>query len=183
MNYHLFHLINGAAGRLDRVDDVMEWSAVWLIYVLGGLAAAALLARLRTRGPAHVVPIVASLALAFALGQMVAAVSTEVRPFQTHSVHQLIAHDPGASLPSDHATAAFAVAFAVGVFVSWRWGVVLSMLATLIGFARIWTGVHYPADIAAGALIAAVAVVVVTVGTRVARRWRRGRFGAALDGQ
>ncbi|MEK8110462.1 phosphatase PAP2 family protein [Micromonospora sp. M12] len=60
---------------------------------------------------------------------------------------------PRRSLPSDHATAAFAVAFAVGVFLSWRWGLLLSVLAAVIGFARVWAGVHNPADILVGAVI------------------------------
>jgi membrane-associated phospholipid phosphatase len=64
-----------------------------------------------------------------ALGRL----SREVRPFQSHQVHQLIAHAPGASMPSDHATAAFAIAFGVGLFLSRRWGVVLGIAGAVIG--------------------------------------------------
>ncbi|GAB3066538.1 phosphatase PAP2 family protein [Micromonospora schwarzwaldensis] len=162
MNYHLFQIVNAAAGRSDPVDDVFEWSAVWLIYALAVTAAIPALAHLR-HGRAALVRVVASLGLAFAVGQAVAALSTEVRPFQTHPVHQLIPHAAGPSLPSDHATAAFAVAFAVGAFLSRRWGVALSVLATIIGFARVWTGVHYPGDILVGTLIAAAAVAAIGV--------------------
>jgi undecaprenyl-diphosphatase len=165
MNYHLFHLVNAAAGRSDLVDDFFEWSAVWLIYALAAVAAVPVLAHLG-RGRGALVRVAASLGLAFAVGQAVAAFSTEVRPFQTHPVHQLIPHAAGPSLPSDHATAAFTVAFAVGVFLSRRWGVALILLATVIGFARIWTGVHYPGDILAGALIAAAAVAAIDIGSR-----------------
>lgn len=165
MNYHLFQVVNGAAGRSDSVDDLFEWSAVWLIYALAATAAIPVLARLR-QGRAALVRVVASLGLAFAVGQAVAALSTEVRPFQTHPVHQLIPHAAGPSLPSDHASAAFAVAFAVGAFLSRRWGVALSVLATIIGFARVWTGVHYPGDILVGALIAAAAVATIDIGSR-----------------
>ncbi|KAB1915596.1 phosphatase PAP2 family protein [Micromonospora sp. AMSO31t] len=162
MNYHLFQIVNDTAGRSDLVDDVFEWSAVWLIYVLVATAAVPVLAHLR-HGRAALVRVVVSLGLAFAVGQAVAALSTELRPFQTHPVHQLIPHAAGASLPSDHATAAFAVAFAVGAFLSRRWGVALSVLATVIGFARVWTGVHYPGDIVVGALVAAAAVATIGV--------------------
>ncbi|MFG3604298.1 phosphatase PAP2 family protein [Micromonospora chersina] len=173
MNYHLFQAVNGAAGRNDLVDDLFEWSAVWLIYVLAATAAIPVLAHLRHRRAA-LARVVASLGLAFAVGQAVAALSTEVRPFQTHPVHQLIPHAAGASLPSDHATAAFAVAFAVGAFLSRRCGVALSLIATVIGFARVWTGVHYPGDILVGALIAAAAVATVgVVGRAYDRRTSR----------
>ncbi|MEV4656485.1 phosphatase PAP2 family protein [Micromonospora sp. NPDC049301] len=170
MNYHLFHLINAAAGHHDPLDDVLEWCAVWLIYLLGALAAVALLLGLSSRGWPLLVRVAASLTLAFAAGQLVARVSTEVRPFQTHPVHQLIPHDPGGSLPSDHATAAFAVAFAVGVFLSWRWGLLLAVLAAVIGFARVWAGVHYPADILAGAVIGGGAVLTIALAARVLNR-------------
>ncbi|WP_405427756.1 phosphatase PAP2 family protein [Micromonospora sp. NBC_00617] len=166
MNYHLFQIVNAGAGRSDFVDDFFEWSAVWLIYVLAATAAIPVLTHLR-HGRAALMRVVASLGLTFAVGQAVAALSTEVRPFQTHPVHQLIPHDAGASLPSDHATAAFAVAFAVGAFLSRRWGVGLSVIATVIGFARVWTGVHYPGDILAGALIAAATVATIGVVGRV----------------
>ncbi|MET8310851.1 phosphatase PAP2 family protein [Micromonospora sp. NPDC005173] len=182
MNYHLFHLINAAAGHHDPLDDVLEWCAVWLIYLLGALAAVALLLALRSRSWSILVRVGASLALAFVVGQVVALASTEVRPFQTHPVHQLIPHDPGGSLPSDHATAAFAVAFAVGVFLSWRWGLLLSVLATVIGFARVWSGVHYPTDILAGAVIGAGAVLIIALAVRVFdRRAHQHRSGAAAS--
>ncbi|MGC4888850.1 phosphatase PAP2 family protein [Micromonospora sp. DT227] len=172
MNYHLFQMINAGAGRVDAVDDAFEWAAVWLIYVLGALAVVPVVRAGRPAAGA-VARVLAALALAFALGRVTAALSTEVRPFQTHHVHQLIPHATGPSLPSDHATAAFTLALAVGVFLSRRWGAVLTILAVVIGFARVWTGVHYPGDIAAGALVAAVAVVTVAVATRrFARRFR-----------
>ncbi|QLQ34941.1 phosphatase PAP2 family protein [Micromonospora robiginosa] len=166
MNYHLFQMINAGAGRVDALDDVFEWAAIWLIYVLGALAVVPVLRRGRSAaGP--VLRMLAALGIAFALGRAAAALSTEVRPFQTHHVHQLIPHATGPSLPSDHATAAFTLAFAVGAFLSRRWGVALAALAAVIGFARVWTGVHYPGDIAAGALLAAGAVGTVVVAARL----------------
>ncbi|GHJ16031.1 hypothetical protein TPA0908_40260 [Micromonospora sp. AKA38] len=169
--------MNDTAGRSDLVDDLFEWSAVWLIYVLAAAATIPVLAHLR-QGRAALARVVVSLGLAFAVGQAVAALSTEVRPFQTHPVHQLIPHAAGASLPSDHAIAAFAVAFAVGAFLSRRWGVALSVLATIIGFARVWTGVHYPGDILAGGLIAAGAVATTGVVGRAYDRRASRRLDA-----
>ncbi|MGR6319835.1 phosphatase PAP2 family protein [Micromonospora soli] len=181
MNYHLFQLINAAAGTTDPVDDVFEWCAVWLLYVLGVLAAVPVLRGL-LRERVAVVRVAAVLVLAFVVGQGVAAISPEVRPFQTHPVHQLIPHAAGPSLPSDHATAAFALAFAVGAFLSRRWGVGLAVLAVLLGFARVWTGVHYPADILAGAVIAGAAVGAVEAGGRAYDRWADRRRSDAATG-
>jgi undecaprenyl-diphosphatase len=96
--------------------------------------------------------------------------SAEVRPFQTHHVVQLLAHENGSSMPSDHATAAFAIAAAIGVFLHRGWGVVLAVAAAAIGFARIWSGLHYPGDIIAAALIAMVVTAVVWWGDQLLRR-------------
>ena len=164
MNYHLFQLINGPAGSNDRLDDALEWAATWLIFVIGVLAAIPVLTALRSKGWAALTRVVMSLLVAFAAGQLVAAGSSELRPFQTHPVHQLIPHAGGGSLPSDHATAAFSLAFAVGAFLSWRWGAALTALAVVVAFARVWTGVHYPSDVLAGAAIGAGVVSVIAVG-------------------
>ena len=74
-------------------------------------------------------------------------------------------HEPGrtrnvnmprsASFPSGHTAAAFAFASAVGRDLPWA-GVPLRGLAALVGYSRVHTGVHYPGDVIAGALIGAV---------------------------
>ncbi|MEV6816744.1 phosphatase PAP2 family protein [Micromonospora sp. NPDC051296] len=158
MNYHLFQMINGAAGAHDPVDDLFEWTATWLIFVMAALTLVPGRTLLRTGVWAVPVRIGASLLLALGLGQAVGHLNHEARPFQTHVVHQLVPHASDISMPSDHATVAFALAFAVTAFLSRRWGVVLIVLATAVGFARVWVGVHYPGDILAGAVIGAVAV-------------------------
>jgi membrane-associated phospholipid phosphatase len=63
---------------------------------------------------------------------------------------------PGSrSFPSGHT--ASAVAFASGVSrVLPLAGVPLHLLATLVGYSRVHTGVHYPGDVVAGAVIGAV---------------------------
>jgi undecaprenyl-diphosphatase len=163
VNYHLFELINERAGRADGIDDVMEFAAMWLIYVLFAVTATLVAVAVYRRRFRPVLQIGAVLALAFAASIGLEHLSRQLRPFQTHQVHQLIAHDGGVSMPSDHATAAFAIAFAVGVFLHRGWGVVLAVVAVLIGLSRVWVGVHYPGDILAAAVIAALAVLEVKV--------------------
>ncbi|MBU2667984.1 phosphatase PAP2 family protein [Actinoplanes bogorensis] len=167
MNYHLFELINGAAGRRDGVDDLMEFAATWLVYPVFAVLAVLAGLSLRRRQWQPVAQLGAALVAAFAMAQVLAHVSNQVRPFQSHPVHQLIAHGPGVSLPSDHATAAFAIAFGVYAFLSHRWGLALTGAALVIGFARIWVGVHYPGDVLAGAVIALLAVLEVLTAVRM----------------
>jgi undecaprenyl-diphosphatase len=167
VNYRAFEVMNALAGRVDGVDDPIEFVAVWLIFAVLAVAAGLCVRALLRRRFRPVLEVGTTLAVAFLAGLGVAALGLEQRPFQTHRVHQLIAHAPGTSLPSDHATAAFAVALAVYAFLHRRWGAVLLVAAALIGLARIWVGVHYPADILASLVIALVAVGMVHLGRRL----------------
>lgn len=56
------------------------------------------------------------------------------------------------SFPSGHSASAFAFAQSVSDTMPWT-GIGLRILATAVAYSRIHTGVHYPADVAAGALI------------------------------
>lgn len=72
------------------------------------------------------------------------------------------------SFPSGHTAAA--VAFATGVaYVLPAAGVPLHVLAALVGYSRVHTGVHYPGDVVAGALLGAVIGDVTS--SALAKRW------------
>ena len=55
------------------------------------------------------------------------------------------------SWPSGHTAAAFAFATGVSDVLPWD-GAVLHLLATVVGYSRVHTGVHYPSDVIVGAL-------------------------------
>lgn len=176
MNYDLFRDINDLSGD-GTLDAVMRFSAKYVIFLAFALVAVLCLDRLRRRSLAPVVATVAGLVLTFLLGLLGGALYTERRPFQAHHVHQLVAHASGQSFPSDHATAAFGLALATLAFLSWRWGALLFLAALLIGFARVYVGIHYPGDIGGGFLAAVVGVGVVTLLYR-RRGGRPARAGA-----
>jgi undecaprenyl-diphosphatase len=174
MNYALFELLNRYAGRAGTLDAVMRFAATWLIFVVFAVAAVIVARELYHRRLRPVLRLGVAAALAFGTAMLLAHVSDQQRPFQSHRVHQLIAHDPGVSMPSDHATAAFALAFGIGLFVNRQWGIVLGVAAVAVGVSRIWVGVHYPSDIAVAAMIAALSVLEVALWGR----WRRVRTSA-----
>jgi undecaprenyl-diphosphatase len=104
--------------------------------------------------------------------QLISRVWDRPRPYETHPAadHLLSVPSPDPSFPSDHAAAAFAIAFAVLAF-SRRGGLVFLAAATLIGLSRIALGMHYPSDVVAGALIGWLAAMLVTrLGSRLIRR-------------
>lgn len=160
MNFRLLQDVNGLAGHHRLLDDLMVFSATYLIYLAAAVAALVALPVLRRREWPPLLTAASSVVLAFVLGVLASKLFFEPRPFTTHpDIVLLIPHAAGKSFPSDHATAAFAIAFAVLAFLSRRWGLVLLAAAVLIGFARVYAGIHYPGDIAGSALVAGLAVL------------------------
>ncbi|KJY20360.1 MULTISPECIES: bifunctional phosphatase PAP2/diacylglycerol kinase family protein [Streptomyces] len=75
-------------------------------------------------------------------------------------VRQLAVQPQTTSFPSGHSASAFA--FAAGVaLASPAWGAVLAPVAASVAFSRVYTGVHYPSDVAAGAALGVGAAFVV----------------------
>lgn len=78
-----------------------------------------------------------------------------------------------ASFPSGHAASAFAFASAAGEAAPAAW-VPLHLAATLVGYSRVHTGVHYASDVAVGAVVGALCGWTVR---RVAGSVATGSFG------
>ena len=101
------------------------------------------------------------------LGRIASQVVTHVwqrpRPFISHPHDTLLlvspSHEP--SFPSDHAVAAFAIALSVA-FVGRKMGALFLAAATMVALSRVFVGLHYPGDIAGGALIGFVSAWIVT---------------------
>ena len=173
---HDFRVVNDFARDTSWLHGFMEFVARDGIFLLGiALLAGWWLGR-RARSPRQVaVAVWSALAavVAVALVQPISSAADEKRPFVAlPHVLRLISHanDPG--FPSDHATAAGAVAAGL-FFVSWRLGLVTALWSLIVAFSRVYVGVHFPQDVAAGlALGAIVAVlgvfVVVPLMTRIA---------------
>lgn len=170
MNYDIFRWINDLSGN-SFADSVMRFVAKDLIYVVFVAFGVLCIARLRHRQVLPVLQGFVTLAVAFIFGVVAASLHSEARPFTTHpGVHEVIKHAPGQSFPSDHATAAFAIALAALVFISRRWGLALLIVASLIAFARVYVGVHYPGDVLGSLAIALLGVGVALAATPVLRR-------------
>ena len=84
------------------------------------------------------------------------------------------------SFPSGHTAAAVAFASGVGQVMPSA-GAPLYGIAALVGYSRVHTGVHYPGDVLAGALLGAVTsdVVGAVIVRRIRHRRRRSRSGTA----
>jgi undecaprenyl-diphosphatase len=98
----------------------------------------------------------ASAGLALLINQVIAQIWHRPRPYESHPqvYHLTKSHDP--SFPSDHASAAFGIAFGI-YFIDRRIGKFFLAVAVLIGFGRLLVGAHYLTDVLASVVVAAVA--------------------------
>ena len=171
VDWHIYHAVNRFVEHhswLGRLFAHVETYGTVLIAV--GAIALWLLAR---PGGDRKWKFAASSALgAAALGLLINRIVSSSyhrdRPFITHpSAHVWGPHKTDPSLPSDHSTAALAIALAV-LLIDPLAGAVFLVLAVLIAVGRVIIGEHYPGDVLTSAVIATVcAFVVVRIGRPV----------------
>lgn len=98
----------------------------------------------------------ASLPLVWALARIAGLFVQHQQPFAAGGFEPLVPHAVDNSFPSDHTALGFALAGAAAL-VDRYLAVLLAALALGVGVSRVLAGLHYPADIAAGALVGAIA--------------------------
>lgn len=123
----------------------------------GGPASAAILLWTGWKKPSergYLLVMIAGAAAASLLSHTLASVLNVQRPFVQGLVPGYITHDASGSLPSTHATAMFFIAAAFLMRDELRrTGWMLVVLAGLTGWSRVYVGVHFPLDIAAGLVL------------------------------
>ncbi len=131
-----------------RLTDVSGYSRLWF-------ASAAILAA--TRGPAGRRAAVRGLAsvgvASFVANLVLKPIARRRRPDPSELSDSRRGRVPGSSsFPSGHSASAFAFATAVGGVLPVE-AIPIRALASLVAYSRVHTGVHYPADVLAGAFL------------------------------
>lgn len=98
-----------------------------------------------------------TLPTAFIVGKLASFLFASPRPFVAHDVAPLFAHAADNGFPSEHALFAFTIA-ALVYSVNKPVGLVLFILALMIGIARVMANVHHLIDIVGGAFLALLVV-------------------------
>jgi undecaprenyl-diphosphatase len=117
--------------------------------------AAALLVAWRTRRPLLPTGVLAAVCVwgADGLSHLLKSTTNRPRPYVAMPhLHTLISRPTSEFFPSSHATTAFAV---VLTFLIPRHWPLFFAAAALVGFSRLYVGVHYPTDVLAGAAVGA----------------------------
>jgi undecaprenyl-diphosphatase len=159
LDYQWFQVINHFADRFPALNPLMAFCAENLDYLF--YLGVVIYWFVRTpENRRMVMNTLLSASAALGTNGIIGAIYHRDRPFVAHQVIQLVKHEASASFPSNHAAAAFAVAASI-----WLWrrkdGRVWFVLAALIGFSRIWSGIHYPTDIVGGAILGILIAAVI----------------------
>lgn len=184
MDYRIARSLDLFAGRHDGFEDVLRayvLASQWLFLAVVAILVAVAIARRADLARAPGVLAGASAAVALLIAHFAAAAFGRPRPFVAHpGIHAFVAHGADPGFPSEHATAAFAIA--VAILLAHRRGLVVLVAAIVLAIGRVVLGLHYPTDVLAGALLgAAVALAVARLADRlppvrlgVPRRLRAG---------
>ncbi len=175
MDLDLLRALNDFAAAHDGVEDPVTAYVGLSVFLFAGLLAALLVVVRgagRRQGPRAAVAAGASAALALGIAQVVSHLVERPRPYAGHAIHLFVARSADASFPSDHATAAFAIAVAIWLR-SRRLGWAALALAAALAVGRVVVGAHYPSDVAAGAALGSVAALALWAPPL---RWRLDRI-------
>lgn len=176
----LFHLANAAwtAPPFDALMPALSRSgnlgAVWIV-LLGAVAAFG-----KRTGRRIALAGLVALAVGFASSEVLKEITLRPRPFAVLPDVKLLVGAPHSyAFPSGHTTSAFAAAGGatiaakrlLGRVPAWGWGMLT--LAAAMGYSRLYVGVHWPTDVAAGVMLGLICGL---AGARLALfRWRRSK--------
>lgn len=163
LNRSLFLAINASAEASLPMRELATFLAQWVVlcvpllllvfWVFGG-----------RRQRMTVLLAALSILVALACNQVIRGLWFHPRPFMLELGQNFLAHAPGASFPSDHASGMFAMAFALILASLRKTGLVMLALAVLVSWARVYLGVHFPFDILGGCLVGLVSAWLVRLG-------------------
>ena len=175
-DYHLFRWANDLAARHDGFEDALKaYAQISEILFVLSLVALFLFFGPRLRRAAVAAGLSAGLALLVA--HFLAAAVDRSRPFVDHPLaHNFLSHSTDPGFPSDHATGAFAIAFALVLRDRLVGGIAL-VFALVLSFGRVALGAHYPSDVFAGAILGLAGALVLWI---PALRERVDRLADAL---
>lgn len=159
--------------HVQRISDAANYSKVWF----GVAGALALFGGSRGRRAA-VDGLVAIGIASFVTNRVVKPVAVRGRPERAADVvaDRVVRMPTSRSFPSGHTASAFAFASAVSNTMP-PLSFPLTLMATAVGYSRVHTGVHFPADVLFGSVIGATSGETASWGLAHWRR-SRGRQGA-----
>lgn len=158
VDFALFHFINTTLTNpiMDVVSPgITDLSkTIGFRFVLIPVIGLLLIWKWRWRGACIFLGALAAVGLSDFVGNIIKHLVERPRPFDSGIPDIQRSGAGGYSFPSNHSVNMFAMATYFSFFLRTRsWRFFLFGIAVLIGFTRIYNGVHFPTDVIAGALL------------------------------
>ena len=160
LNIALFHLINQYAG----VNSVFDSLAIFAAEYMPVVVILALLYLWIRKSDTHDILLYSIYAgiTGLIINYLIGLVYFHPRPSMLHLGTQLFPYQMDSSFPSDHTTLMVSIALMLIYFRETRvYGVIILILGLVGGFARVFSGIHFPFDIFGSVIVAVISSLLI----------------------
>lgn len=158
-NIDIFRAINDLGKQYAFLNSAMVFLAEYMVYILGLIIIAYWFTGFR-KSRMLIIQAMVAFVIAEVIGKIAGNFHLNYQPFAVlPHVNKLVDHTVDNSFPSDHTILFFSICFSFWLVrkkTGWLW----LILALCVAISRIWVGVHYPFDVAVGALIGCISAVI-----------------------
>ncbi|CAM4121942.1 MULTISPECIES: undecaprenyl-diphosphatase [Bacillus cereus group] len=157
-NIDIFRAINDLGKQYSFLNPAIVFLAEYMVYILALIILTYWFIGSR-KSRMMVIQAMVAFVIAEVIGKIAGKFHLNYQPFAVlPDVNKLVDHAVDNSFPSDHTILFFSICFSFWLVrkkTGWLW----LILALCVAISRIWVGVHYPFDVAVGALIGCISAV------------------------
>ncbi|TNP07248.1 undecaprenyl-diphosphatase [Bacillus pacificus] len=158
-NIDIFRAINDLGKQNSFLNPAIVFLAEYMVYIFALIILAYWFTGSR-KSRMMVIQAMVAFVIAEVIGKIAGKFHLNYQPFAVlPDVNKLVDHAVDNSFPSDHTILFFSICFSfwlVRKTTGWLW----LILALCVAISRIWVGVHYPFDVAIGALIGCISAII-----------------------
>ncbi|MCC2340828.1 undecaprenyl-diphosphatase [Bacillus tropicus] len=158
-NIDIFRAINDLGKQYSFLNPAIVFLAEYMVYILALIILAYWFTGSR-KSRMIVIQAIVAFVIAEVIGKIAGKFHLNYQPFAVlPDVNKLVDHAVDNSFPSDHTILFFSICLSFWLVrkkTGWLW----LILALCVAISRIWVGVHYPFDVAVGALIGCISAVI-----------------------
>jgi len=160
MDNLIFQQINNLALKNLYLDELAIFCASFLGYILIGILFILLIRNFKKYYKIVVQAFISGIFARFIIIEIIRFIWYRPRPFITEPVNLLLHHNFSASFPSGHATFFFALSTLIYLY-NKKTGLLFLVASFLISISRVFCGIHWPADILAGASVGILSALII----------------------
>ncbi|MGN4819040.1 undecaprenyl-diphosphatase [Bacillus cereus group sp. MYBK139-2] len=158
-NIDIFRTINDLGKQYSFLNPAIVFLAEYMVYIFALIILAYWFTGSR-KSRMMVIQAMVAFVIAEVIGKIAGKFHLNYQPFAVlPDVNKLVDHAVDNSFPSDHTILFFSICFSFWLVrkkTGWLW----LILALCVAISRIWVGVHYPFDVAIGALIGCISAII-----------------------